>query len=100
MRDVVDDDGAVGVAVVHGRERLVPLLACRVPDLELDGRVLVEGERLREEGGADGRLAVFIELVLFGYSISFCFLKFIVFFGFAACMRTTLTFTNRDTSDV
>ena len=54
MGNIVDNNGAVGVAVVHGRKRLVPLLACRVPDFELDGCVLVEGERLREEGSADG----------------------------------------------
>jgi hypothetical protein len=62
--DVVDDYGAVGVPVVHGRERLVALLACRVPDLELDGCVLIEGDGLSEEGGADGGFPVVVELVL------------------------------------
>lgn len=62
--DVVDDDGAIGVAVVHGRERLVALLAGRVPDLELDRRVLIEGDGLRQEGGADGGFSVVVELVL------------------------------------
>ena len=62
--DVVDDDGAVCVAVVHGGQRLVALLAGRVPDFKLDGCVLVEGDGLGEEGGADGRFSVVVELVL------------------------------------
>jgi hypothetical protein len=52
--DVVDHDGAVCVPVVHGREGLVPLLACRVPYLKLDGSGFVESDGLGEEGGADG----------------------------------------------
>ena len=62
--DVVDDDGAVCVAVVHGCERLVALLAGGIPDLELDRRVLIEGDGLGEEGGADGGFPVVVELVL------------------------------------
>jgi hypothetical protein len=62
--DIIDDDGAVCVAVVHGGERLVALLAGRVPDLELDGCVLIEGDGLGEEGGADGGFSVVVELVL------------------------------------
>jgi hypothetical protein len=62
--DVVDDDGAVGVAVVHGRQRLVALLAGRVPYLELDCCGLVEGDGLGEEGGADCGFPVVVELVL------------------------------------
>ena len=64
LGDVVDDDGAVGVAVVHGGQRLVPLLPRRVPYLELDGGGVVEGDGLREEGGADGGFSVVVELVL------------------------------------
>jgi hypothetical protein len=62
--DVVDDDGAVGIPVVHGRERLVALLAGCVPYLKLYGCVLVEGDGLGEEGGADGGFPVVVELVL------------------------------------
>jgi hypothetical protein len=62
--DVVYYNGTIGVPVVHGRERLVALLASRVPDLELDCGGLVEGDGLGEECGADGRLPVVIELVL------------------------------------
>ena len=62
--DVVDYYCAVGIPVVHGRKRLVPLLAGRVPELELDGCVLVEGDGLGEEGGADGGFSVVVELVL------------------------------------
>lgn len=35
--DVVDDDCAVGVAIVHWRKRFVSLLACGIPYLEFDG---------------------------------------------------------------
>jgi hypothetical protein len=35
--DVVDDEGGLGVAVVHGRERGEAFLACGIPDLKLDG---------------------------------------------------------------
>lgn len=54
LRDIVDDDGAVGITVVHGGEGLVSLLSGGIPDLELDGGVLIEGDGLGEEGGADG----------------------------------------------
>jgi hypothetical protein len=62
--DVVDDDGAVRVAVVHGGQRLVALLAGGVPYLELDCCRLVEGDGLGEEGGADCGFPVVVELVL------------------------------------
>jgi hypothetical protein len=62
--NIVYYDGAVCISVVHGRERLVALLASRIPDLELYSCVLVEGNGLGEEGGADGRFSVVIELVL------------------------------------
>ena len=44
--------------VVHGRERPVPLLARRVPDLELDRRIL-QYHRLRQERRADRRLLLY-----------------------------------------
>lgn len=66
MSDVVDDDGAVCIAVVHGRQRLVPLLSGRIPNLKLDCGCVVEGYRLCEEGGADGGFSVVVELVLAG----------------------------------
>jgi len=62
--NVVDNNGAVGVAIVHGRERLVALLAGRVPDLKLDCGVLVERDGLGEESGADGGFSERVELVL------------------------------------
>jgi hypothetical protein len=64
LGNIVDYHGAVGIAVVHGRKRLVTLLARCVPDLKLDGCGLIEGDGLGEEGGADGGLPVVIELVL------------------------------------
>lgn len=53
MGDVIDDDGGGGATVVHGRQRVVPLLTRSVPDLKLD--VLLR-DGLGEEGGADGGL--------------------------------------------
>lgn len=64
LRYVIDDDGAVGVTVIHGCEGLVAFLAGRVPYLELDGGGVVEGDGLGEEGGADGGFSVVVELVL------------------------------------
>ena len=64
MCDVVDDYGAVCVSVVHGGKGLVSLLASSIPDLKLDRCVFIEGDGLGEEGGADGRLPVVVELVL------------------------------------
>ena len=64
MCNVVDNNGAVGVAIVHGRERLVALLAGRVPDLKLDCGVLVERDGLGEERGADGGFSERVEWVL------------------------------------
>lgn len=64
MSDVVNYDGAVGVAVVHGGQGLVALLTCGIPDLELDGGRVIEGDCLSEKSGADGGFPVVVELVL------------------------------------
>ena len=64
MCNVVYDDGAVCVSVVHWRQRLVALLSRGIPDLELDRCLLVEGDGLGEERGADGGFSVVVELVL------------------------------------
>lgn len=64
MSDVVDDYRAVGVTVVHGCKRLVALLPSRIPDLKLDGGVLIEGNRLGKESGADGGFSVRVKLIL------------------------------------
>lgn len=63
--DVVYYHGTVGVAIVHGCQRLVSLLPCCVPYLELYCGLLVECNRLREECGADSRFSVVVELVLY-----------------------------------
>jgi hypothetical protein len=39
-------------------------LTCGIPDLELDGSCVIEGDCLGEESGADGGFPVVIELVL------------------------------------
>ena len=50
--DVVDDECALRIAVVHGRETRETLLARSVPDLEFDGAV-GQITLLRQEGSAD-----------------------------------------------
>ena len=64
LGDIVDDDCAVCVSVIHWCKRFVSLLACSVPYFELDSRGVVKGDGLCEEGSADGRFSVVIELVL------------------------------------
>lgn len=64
LSNVIDDNSAVGVAVVHGGQGLVALLTCSIPDLELDGGCVIEGDCLGEESGADGGFSVVVELVL------------------------------------
>lgn len=62
LADVVDEQGPDGSAVVGRSDGAVALLACRVPDLSLDGF----GVDLDGAGGeldADGRLGVEVELV-------------------------------------
>jgi hypothetical protein len=63
LRDIVDDNGAIGVPVVHGGQGLISLLARSVPYLELNGCVLVKGYCLCEKSGADSRLAIVVELI-------------------------------------
>lgn len=64
MCNVVDNDGAVGIAVVHGGQGLVALLTGGIPDFKLDSGGLVEGDGLSEERSADGGFAERVELVL------------------------------------
>jgi len=64
LRDVVDYYGTVGISVVHGRQGLVPFLACGIPDLELDCGVLVQGDGLCEEGRTDCGFSIRVKLVL------------------------------------
>lgn len=62
--NVIYDDGTVGVAVVHGGQGLVTLLAGGIPNFELDSGGLVEGDGLGEERSADGGFAERVELIL------------------------------------
>ena len=62
--DIVDDNCAVCVSVIHWCKRLVPLLACSIPYFELDSRSIVKGDGLCEEGSSDSRFSVVVELVL------------------------------------
>ena len=61
--DVVDNDGAVGVPVVHGREGFISFLPGCIPYFKFYRRSVIEGDCLSEEGGADGGLSVVVELV-------------------------------------
>lgn len=54
LSNVVDYNSAVCVAVVHGGQGFVALLTCGIPNLELDGSCVIEGDGLGKEGGADG----------------------------------------------
>lgn len=63
LGDVVDDERALRVAVVHGRQAGEALLARGIPDLELD-RAVGEVAFLRQEGGADRGLFVRLEGVV------------------------------------
>lgn len=49
VSDVVNEESSVGTPVVEVADAVVLLLACRVPDLKLDGGYL-QVERLCEEG--------------------------------------------------
>lgn len=62
--DIVDNNGAVCISVVHGRQGLVAFLSRGIPDLELYGGILVKRDGLCEEGSADGGFPVGVELVL------------------------------------
>lgn len=53
LGDVIDHNSTVGVSIVHRSQRLISLLASGIPDFELDGGAFVEGDGLRQEGGAD-----------------------------------------------
>jgi hypothetical protein len=64
LRNIIYDHRAVGVAVVHGRQRFVAFLASSIPDLELDGRTLIKRNRLRQESSTDRGFAEGVELIL------------------------------------
>lgn len=53
LRDVVDYHGAVGVAIVHGRQGLVTFLASGIPGGRRNG--LDDRPYGRKEGGKEGR---------------------------------------------
>lgn len=62
--DIVNDDSAVCVSVVHRCERFVALLPRSIPYFELHCSGLVECDSLCEECSADGRLSIVVELIL------------------------------------
>lgn len=64
LSDIVDNNGAVCISVVHGRERLVSLLAGGIPYLEFNGCIFVKRDGLCEECSADCGFSIIVELVL------------------------------------
>lgn len=62
LADVVDKQSADCATVVCGGDGAVPLLACGIPDLGLDG-LCVDLDGAGSEFDADGRLGVEVELV-------------------------------------
>lgn len=61
---VVDNNSAMSITIVHGRQRFVSFLTSGIPYFELDSCILIECDGLGEEGSANCRFAVIIELVL------------------------------------
>ena len=64
LGEVVDDESGLGIALVHRGQGGESLLAGCVPDLKLDGSRW-QVAFLGEEGGADGGLLVFLEVVVY-----------------------------------
>lgn len=64
LGDIVDNNSTVCIPIVHWRKRLVSFLASGIPYLEFDGRIFIQGYRLRKKCGTDRRFPVVIELVL------------------------------------
>lgn len=64
LRDIIYNNGTVGISVVHGGKRLVSLLAGRIPNLKLDRRVLIEGDGLSKESRSNGGFSEGVELIL------------------------------------
>lgn len=63
LGNIIDNDGAVGIPIIHGGQRFVSLLTGGIPYFELDCRVFIEGYRLGEESGSDCGFTVIVELV-------------------------------------
>lgn len=64
LRDIIYNNGTVGISVVHGGKRLVSLLSGRIPNLKLDRRVLIEGDGLSKESRSNGGFSEGVELIL------------------------------------
>lgn len=96
LGDVINHNGAVGVSIVHGSQRLVSLLAGGIPDFELDCRVFVQRDGLCQEGGANRRLSVVIKLILIHVNMDIPSPKFPTSLN----IFRSLTLTNLRTSEL
>jgi hypothetical protein len=54
LSNVVDDNRAIGVPVVHRRQRFISFLPSSIPYFKFHCRVLVKRDCLCEERSADG----------------------------------------------
>ena len=64
LSDVIDNDGTVGISIIHRSQRFISLLTGSIPDFEFHCGALIEGDGLCQEGGADRGLAVIVKLIL------------------------------------
>jgi len=61
--DIIDNESRRRTTVIHRSQTAITLLACRVPDFELDS-VVVKRHGLRQKGGTNGRLLKLEEFIL------------------------------------
>lgn len=62
--DVVDNNSAICISVVHRSKRLVSFLSCCIPYFKFDGGGVIERDCLSEKSSSYGGLPIVIKLVL------------------------------------
>lgn len=62
--DIVDDNSAICISVVHRSKRLVSFLSCRIPYFKFDGSGVIERDCLSEERSSNGGFSIVVKLVL------------------------------------
>ena len=53
LGDIIDNNGAVGITIIHGGQRLISLLPGGIPYLKFDCRTFIERYCLSEESGSN-----------------------------------------------